>query len=66
MSAGEIKAQMLADFPGYEEYQSGTGIMGVNVTKTTTNGAIYNLAGQKVNDTYKGIIIKDGKKMINK
>ena len=30
------------------------------------NGAIYNLAGQKVNASYKGIVIKDGKKFIQK
>ena len=30
------------------------------------NGAIYNLAGQKVNASYKGVVIKDGKKYIQK
>jgi hypothetical protein len=30
------------------------------------NGAIYNLAGQKVNAAYKGVVIKDGKKYIQK
>ncbi len=30
------------------------------------DGAIYNLAGQKVNASYKGIVIKDGKKFIQK
>ena len=30
------------------------------------NNAIYNLAGQKVDASYKGIIIKSGKKYINK
>ena len=29
-------------------------------------GAIYNLAGQKVNASYKGVVIKDGKKFIQK
>ena len=29
-------------------------------------GAIYNLAGQKVNASYKGVVIKDGKKYIQK
>ena len=29
-----------------------------------TNGAIYNLAGQKVGANYKGLVIKNGKKMI--
>ena len=30
------------------------------------NGAIFNLAGQKVNAAYKGVVIKDGKKYIQK
>ena len=30
------------------------------------DGAIYNLAGQKVNASYKGIVIKNGKKFIQK
>lgn len=32
----------------------------------TQNGAIYNIAGQKVNAGYKGLIIKNGKKYVNK
>ena len=34
--------------------------------KVINNGAIYNLAGQKVNENYKGIVIKNGKKFIQK
>ena len=30
------------------------------------NGAIYNVAGQRVNAAYKGIVIKNGKKYLNK
>ena len=30
------------------------------------NGAIYNLAGQKVSESYKGVVIKNGKKMVTK
>ena len=44
-----------------------TGIQSVKAADTkSVNGAIYNLAGQKVNETYKGIVIKDGKKYIQK
>ncbi len=32
----------------------------------STNNQVYNLAGQKVNGNYKGIVVKDGKKMIRK
>ena len=35
-------------------------------TLNTTEGNFYNLAGQKVNKNYKGIIIMNGKKMIQK
>ena len=31
-----------------------------------TDGAIYNIAGQKVNASYKGLVIKNGKKYIQK
>ena len=30
------------------------------------NSSIYNLSGQRVNASYKGIIIKNGKKLYNK
>jgi hypothetical protein len=36
------------------------------VKKVSENGAIYNLRGEKVNASYKGIVIKDGKKYIQK
>ena len=41
-----------------------TGIHSVTNARTTTNGTIYNLAGQKVGKDYKGLVIKDGKKVI--
>ena len=43
-----------------------TGISDVKVTKTATNGKIYNIAGQRINKNAKGIIVKDGKKFIVK
>ena len=42
-----------------------TGIQNVQVKKAA-NDAIYNLAGQKVNASYKGIVIKNGKKYLQK
>ena len=67
-SAGSIKAQMLADFPGYEAYHAGQtdGIKTIAASKATADGAIYNLAGQKVGADFKGIVIMNGKKMLNK
>ncbi len=44
-----------------------TGIQNIKAaTKTIENNVIYNLAGQKVNESYKGIVIKNGKKYIQK
>ena len=42
-----------------------SGIKDVKATQSS-NSAIYNLAGQKVNTSYKGIVIKNGKKFIQK
>jgi hypothetical protein len=43
-----------------------TGINNVIINTGKTSSAIYNLAGQKVNKNYKGILVKDGKKFVNK
>ena len=66
-TAGEIKAQMLADFPGYEEYQKAEpvdpevdGIQEVSPL-TPHQSRVYNLAGQQVYDSFKGVIIKNGR-----
>jgi hypothetical protein len=44
------------------------GEAGINDLKfnTVNNGAIFNLAGQKVDENYKGLVIKSGKKLIQK
>lgn len=42
-----------------------TGITNVNAAESN-DGTLYNLAGQKVNATYKGIVIKNGKKYLVK
>lgn len=42
-----------------------TGITNIT-TSAADNAPAYNLAGQKVNAAYKGIVIKNGKKMIKK
>ena len=49
---------------GSEESEA-TAIQSVKTAKAE-NGAIYNLAGQKVSASYKGVVIKDGKKYIQK
>ena len=73
MSAGEVKAQMLADFPGYEAYQAAQpepepepdGIVNVE-NAAAPAAAIYSLSGQKVGTAYKGLVIKNGVKTIQK
>lgn len=42
-----------------------SGINSVSV-ETVDNAPAYNLAGQKVNDSFKGIVIKDGRKVVVK
>ena len=53
----------LKEGAGTEPY---TGIENVIINTGKTSSAIYNLAGQKVNKNYKGILVKDGKKFVNK
>ena len=42
-----------------------TAIKGITVQKDN-NGAIYNLSGQKVDESYRGVVIRNGKKMLQK
>ena len=48
-----------------QEAYEAAGISSVKASKTG-NGMIYNLAGQRVDASYKGLVIKDGKKAIQK
>jgi len=51
----------------FVEGGSSTGINNVKLVKPVIiTDAIYNLAGQRVNENYKGIVIKNGKKFIQK
>ena len=43
-----------------------TGINTINSNVKANNNAVYNLRGQRVNANYKGIVIVNGKKFINK
>ena len=70
MTAGEIAALMKADFgeTDMEAYYAEGGETGVKAVKTVqnSNAIIYNLAGQKVSNSFKGIVIQNGRKMIQK
>jgi len=39
---------------------------GINTVKVANNGIIYNVAGQRVSENYKGIVVKNGKKYLVK
>jgi hypothetical protein len=50
---------------GYLINSNPTAIKGVKTTQAN-GGATYNLASQKVSTSYKGVVIKDGKKYLQK
>ncbi len=43
-----------------------TGIREINPQQLEDNAPVYNLAGQRVDKTYKGVVIQNGKKFINR
>lgn len=43
-----------------------SGISITNTTKNDANAPVYNLSGQKVDKSYKGIVIQNGRKFVNK
>ncbi len=54
-------------FYGYEFTPGDTnGISNVNAAVAGDNAPMYNLAGQKVGNDFKGIVVKNGKKFVNK
>lgn len=44
--------------------ETSTGISNVNSTSSAKSGKTYNLAGQEVSGSYKGLVIKNGKKYV--
>jgi hypothetical protein len=52
---------------GFYGFELKTGAAGINTVKVAAeNGVRYNLAGQKVAEDYKGVVIENGRKMIQK
>ena len=49
-----------------DEMNDATSIEGVKNVNNNIDTPMYNLAGQKVGNDYKGIVIKNGKKFVNK
>ena len=68
MTPDLIKAQMTTDFPGWEDYLSDEpdAVEDISVTPQNENDALYNTAGQQVDDDYQGIVIKNGKKYLKR
>ena len=63
-SAGEIASQMLVDYPTWG--QDDTAVESIKTVQTVANGAVFNLAGQRVDKSFKGIVIINGKKIVVK
>lgn len=63
---GKGKAYIIVDGAG--DFIALPETTGISMTKTdkVNSNAAYNLAGQRVNDSYKGVVIRNGKKYINK
>lgn len=50
--------------PDTKEVTAVAGTAGINAVKAEKNGVKYNLAGQKVNGQYKGVVIVNGRKVV--
>ena len=59
-------ADQLANKTGDPRWLGTEGITTVKVTDDDANAPVYNLAGQRVAPTTKGILIKNGRKFVNK
>ena len=53
-------------FYGFKFTSGTTGISNINASEAANEGATFNLLGQKVASNAKGLVIKNGKKFINK
>ncbi|MDY5033128.1 MAG: hypothetical protein SO064_01405 [Prevotella sp.] len=64
----------LTDYNGTKEFTTGSSIYSLNgttgintiTTNDATDGVTYNLAGQRVAESYKGAVIRNGKKFIQR
>ena len=58
------KANIKTSYLTVVEQPNATTIQGVRTTPVNTDNATYNLAGQRVDETYKGIVIRNGRKVM--
>lgn len=61
-----IKGIYLGSEADFEAAKAGGSAINAVKKAANADGAIYNVAGQKVNASYKGLVIKNGKKYIQK
>ncbi len=61
---GAQSAEPIFVFQGDVDAALATGIDAVSAKASVLKGALYNLSGQKVSNSYKGIVIRDGKKFV--
>ena len=68
LKAGKAYLQLFRDSEikafYFDEAEDATAIKGVEVNENVNGGAIFNLSGQRVNKTQKGIYIINGKKVL--
>ena len=50
----------------FQMVEGATGINNIQTTTAVKNNVMYNIAGQRVNKDYKGLVIVNGKKMMVK
>ncbi len=60
------KSNIKTSYLAVVEQPAPTTIQGVRTQSTTNNDAIYNLSGQRVDETYRGIVIRNGKKVLQR
>lgn len=62
---GTKVTSMPAEPWGDRRIGNATGITNINAVEDAVNAPLYNLAGQRVSDSYQGIVIQNGKKFFN-
>ena len=62
----DIQISLPKDASGIDEARMAKNATSGNTYNLATSGNTYNLSGQRVDANFKGIVVKNGRKMINK
>ena len=65
-AADDFNAAWSDSAKAYGNHGAASGIESIKTVETPSNNVMYNVAGQVVGNDYKGIVIKNGKKMVIK